>query len=249
VVAANVDVVIIVCAMGRDVNVHRIERFVTLARAGGALPVLVLNKADTVDDPAPHVERARQAAPGVELHVVSARTGGGLDALQAHLAPGRTIVLLGTSGAGKSTIVNRWLGADALSTGALGAAGKGRHTTTGRQLLLLPSGAAVIDTPGLREVGLWGADEGVTEAFDDVAAAAAGCRFRDCAHAGEPGCAVEAAVTAGTLERARVDAWRRLRLEQTHQAQQTQGPVAAGRKRTERMGSKALRARLRDKRR
>ncbi|MCC6748875.1 MAG: ribosome small subunit-dependent GTPase A [Deltaproteobacteria bacterium] len=233
VVAANVDVVFLVCALGRDVNPRRIERLATIVWAGGAVPVLVLTKADTCADPEPHVARARLAAPGAELHVVSAVDGTGLAPLAAYLGSGRTVALLGTSGAGKSTLVNLWFGGAPQRTGAVGADGKGRHTTRSRQLLCLPGGAALIDTPGLRQVGLAGSEAGLTHAFDDVVRLAETCRFADCRHGTEPDCAVRAAVAAGEVPLGRVEAFVRLTAEQAAQAQameqrQRRAPGASG---------------------
>lgn len=213
VLAANVDVALIVCALGRDVNGRRIERLATLAHHGGVRPVVVLTKADTCDEPAPFVAEAREAAPDCPVHVVSARTGAGMEALSAYFADGATVTLLGTSGAGKSTLVNRWLGGAVQSTGDVRDDGRGRHTTTSRQLYLLPEGGAVVDTPGLREVALWAGEGGLDATFEDIEALAPGCRFGDCGHASEPGCAVREAVEAGTLDRARHESYLALRSE------------------------------------
>jgi ribosome biogenesis GTPase len=245
VVAANVDVVFVVAALGRDVNERRIERFTAIAWNGGATPELVLTKADLVPDPAPYVARAMRAAPGVAVHVVSVVTGAGLDALA--LVPGRTVALLGTSGAGKSTLVNRWLGRHLLETAAVRGDGKGRHTTTSRHLVPLPSGAVVIDTPGLREVGLWTGDDGLAQTFEDVSAVAVACRFSDCHHQAEPQCAVRAAVTAGVLDPVRVEAWRSLTREQEHIDRQADPALTQEARAGARRGAKALRKRLREK--
>jgi ribosome biogenesis GTPase len=191
VVAANVDTLFLVSGLDGDFNPRRIERSLVLAWESGASPVLLLNKADACPDHQARAERARMAAPGVPVHPVSARTGAGLDALDGHLGRGRTVALLGSSGVGKSTLVNRLLGREVQSTREVRARdGRGQHATTRRELMLLPGGALLIDTPGWRELQLWAEGAGLDQAFEDVAALAAGCRFRDCAHGQEPGCAV-----------------------------------------------------------
>jgi ribosome biogenesis GTPase len=247
VVAANVDVVFVVTALGRDVNERRLERFTAIVWNGGAVPEVVLNKVDLVGDAGPWVARAMRVAPGVAVHAVSALSGVNMAALDPALAPGRTVALLGTSGAGKSTLVNRWLGRELQSTGSVGDAGKGRHTTTTRQLLALPSGAVVIDTPGLREVGLWTGDEGLAHTFEDLAGLATGCRFSDCRHQREPGCAIAAALAAGAVDESRLDSWRRLTREQEHVARQFDPATARHRKSVEKSGARALRAVLKSK--
>jgi ribosome biogenesis GTPase len=228
VVAANVDVACIVAPLdggaagAREAGVHQraVERYAALAWESGARPLVVLTKADRCPDLPAALRAAHAAAPGVEACAVSALDGAGLDLLREHLrgpvdagAPAVTAVLLGPSGAGKSTLVNRLLGAARMATGATSADGRGRHTTTHRELVPLDDGLLLLDTPGMRELGLWDADDGVAAAFDDVEALAAGCRFGDCAHAGEPGCAVQAAVVDGRLAGDRLAAWRRLRRE------------------------------------
>lgn len=212
--AANVDTAFLLVALGRDVNERRIERFATILAEGGVRLVVVLSKADLVDDPAPYAERARAAAPTAEVHVISALTGTGLHVLDPYLAPPTTVAVIGTSGAGKSTLVNRWLGGEIQATTDVRADSKGRHTTTTRALLSVRPGTLVLDTPGLREVGVWDGEEGLDDAFPDVTEVAAGCRFGDCRHDGEPGCAVAAAVVRGDLAPDRVTSWQFLRREQ-----------------------------------
>lgn len=213
VLAANIDVALVVDGLEEPPNLHRIERFLALVRAGSVEPVLVLGKADLSAD----VESARASvvaiAGGAPVHVVSHRSGLGLSELDAVLVSARTFVLLGPSGVGKSTIVNRWLGEDLQAVRTVRAGGKGRHTTTQRSLLRLPSGALVIDTPGMRELALWEADEGLEEAFDDIEAMGGDCRFRDCTHDVEPGCAVRRAVDEGRLDRVRWESFVKLRRE------------------------------------
>lgn len=213
VLAANLDLALIVVGVDRPPRLTRIERFLTLAWDSGAGPVVVLTKADVAgtDATAAAVEQVATAAPGAVVLAVSGRTGAGIDDLRAHLGPGRTAALLGSSGAGKSTLVNALTVADLVPTGDVrGVDGKGRHTTTWRELVLLPGGGALIDTPGLRGVALWTSGDGLEQAFSDVDSLAVDCRFSDCGHDGEPGCAVAAAVDAGVLDQRRVDSHRKL---------------------------------------
>jgi ribosome biogenesis GTPase / thiamine phosphate phosphatase len=213
--AANVDVAFVVTSLGPDLEPRRIERYLVSIWESGAVPEIVLTKADRLDDPWPLVAEVERVAVGVPVHVVSALTGQGCDSLRARLEPGTTAVLLGSSGVGKSTLVNRWAGHDLMATKETRADDdEGRHTTTHRELILLPGGGMVIDTPGLRELQLWDVgEEGLGAAFEDVEELAAACRFNDCAHAHEPGCAVLAAVESGELPRERLLSWRKLQRE------------------------------------
>ena len=220
VLAANVDVALIVVALDDELNLRRIDRYLTLAWDSGTVPVVVLTKADRCDDVPAAVVTVKAAALGVDVFALSGLTGEGIDGLDAVLAPGQTAVLLGPSGAGKSTLANRLLGQELLATRDVRADGRGRHTTTHRELLTLPSGAALIDTPGLRELGLWEAEDGLASTFGDIEDLAAGCRFADCRHESEPGCAVLAAVEDGTLTTARLDSYRKLQAELAHLARQ-----------------------------
>ncbi|MBN8525096.1 MAG: ribosome small subunit-dependent GTPase A [Planctomycetes bacterium] len=214
VIAANVDVACVVVGLDRDFNLRRLERYVVLVREGGAAPVVVLNKADLHADAGTFADQVACAFPGVPLEVVSAASGAGLDGLRRHLRPRATCVLLGSSGAGKSSLVNRLAGSDLRTTGAVRADDqRGRHTTTARELVALPGGALLLDIPGMRELHLAADAEAVDLAFTDLVALAAGCRFRDCGHVGEPGCAVAAAVAAGGLAVERLAAWRKLHRE------------------------------------
>jgi ribosome biogenesis GTPase len=213
VLAANLDTVFVVTGLDGDFNLRRLERYLTLAWESGASPALVLTKADLCEDVAGALIRVEQVAFGVPAHVVSNVTGEGLEELSPYLAPAKTIVLLGSSGVGKSTLANRLLGAELQSTKEIADDGRGRHTTTSRQLIRLPGGALLIDTPGLREIQLWDADEGIQEAFADVDELAADCRFNDCAHMREPGCAVQAAIDEGRLPRERLQSYRALQRE------------------------------------
>lgn len=211
--AANIDVVLVCAGLHGDLPVRRIERLLTLAWDSGATPVLVLTKADLCPDPAAAVRRAAVHAPGVDVVVVAAGSGA-VDALTPYTTAGTTLVLLGASGTGKSTLVNALAGRELMAVGDVRQVdGKGRHTTSHRELLVLPGGAVVIDTPGLRGVVLQGSEEALAQAFSDVEDLAVACRFADCAHTGEPGCAVLASVEAGDLAVERVDSWRRLQRE------------------------------------
>jgi ribosome biogenesis GTPase len=214
VVAANVDVVFLVVGLDRDDKPRLVERFLTVAWDSGARPVVLLNKADLVPDIAARVAEIVPSAPGVPVYAVTTRAASGLDPVFLHLEPGRTAAFLGPSGVGKSTIVNRLLGAEAQRTGEVRAVDhRGRHTTVRRQLVALPGGALVIDTPGMRELQLWEAEEGLAESFADATALAAECRFRDCGHEDEPGCALRAAVAEERFPAARLASYLKLRRE------------------------------------
>lgn len=211
--AANIDSVLIVVSLDVAYNPRRADRFLSLAWASGAAPVMVLTKADLAEDLDGVLDEVRASVLGADVVAISSRTGYGLTGLERHLAPGRTVVLIGQSGAGKSTLANRLMGDEALSAGEVRKDGKGRHTTSHRQLLRLPGGAILIDTPGLRSVGLWEADTLDEGAFADIEALADQCRFSDCSHGAEPGCAVRAALEDGTLTPERWDSYRTLRAE------------------------------------
>lgn len=214
VLAANVDYVFALTACGRDYSPARMERCVALAWDGGATPVVVLNKIDLDDDHPVLAARLEASAPGVRVFAVSAATGEGVDGLRDLLAPGRTAVLMGSSGAGKSTLTNALLGKDVQATKAVRASDdRGRHATTASGLFPLPSGGVIVDTPGVREVALWLEGGGLEEGFADVEAIAAACRFSDCAHDGEPGCAVAAALESGELAPERFRSYLKLKAE------------------------------------
>ena len=218
VVAANVDVVFLVAGLDGDLKVRRLERYLTLGWESGAEPVVVLTKTDLCDDVDAVVLEVEAVTVGVPVHTVSNVTGEGVAELACYFAGDRTVAALGSSGVGKSSLVNRLAGEELMPTGALRADGRGRHTTVNRQLLLLPQGGLFLDTPGMRELRLWESDDGLAAAFDDVAAAAADCRFADCAHESEPGCAVRAAIADGSLDPERLASWRKLEGELKHLA-------------------------------
>ena len=215
IVAANVDVVLLVTGLDADFNPRRLERYLVLAHESGARPVIVLSKSDLSPDLAEHVRLARSVGgPGVPVHTVSAPRGEGYDVLHGYLAPGQTVALLGSSGVGKSTIVNHLAGEELQRTQEVRTTdGRGRHTTTHRQVILLPSGGLLMDTPGMRELQLWDVNEGVEETFADLEELAADCRFPDCQHAQEPDCAVLAAIADGRLAAARLESYRKLHRE------------------------------------
>ena len=213
VVAANLDVVLVVDALAAEARVRRVERYLAVAWSSGATPVVVLTKADLCDDVAAAVEQVAEDALGVEVLPVSSVTGEGMGAVRALLGPGRTGAMVGPSGVGKSSLANALAGRPLAATGEIRGDGRGRHTTTVRELHLLPGGGLLIDTPGMRELALYDDLDGVDTAYADVAELAAGCRYRDCEHRSEPGCAVAAAIDDGRLDPARFMAWRKLQAE------------------------------------
>ena len=213
-VAANFDYVFIMQSLNMDFNPKRLERYLTLAWQSGATPVILLTKADLVADDWDYICRAERIAGGVNIHSVSAHTGYGLQRLNAYLQPGKTVVFLGSSGVGKSSLVNALAGEDIMAVNSIREDdSKGRHTTTHRQLIRLKTGVMIIDTPGMRELGMWDVSEGIGEAFTDVEQFLGKCRFSDCRHEREPGCAIRAAIASGDLDASRWESYRKLKEE------------------------------------
>jgi ribosome biogenesis GTPase len=214
VIAANVDLAFIVCGLDHDYNARRIERYLTLAVESGAEPVVVLNKADLSSDVEGAIAQARRIAGDVRVIAVSALAARDIEPLREFLQPGRTVVLLGSSGVGKSTIVNSLIGEKRQDTRSVREHdNRGRHTTTRRELIPLACGAVLIDTPGMRELQLWASQDSLDETFDDVSAITWNCRFRDCSHRGEDGCAIESALASGELDPGRWNSYLKLRAE------------------------------------
>jgi ribosome biogenesis GTPase len=213
VVAANVDVVFVTASLADEPSPRLLERYLTLAWESGARPAILLLKADLERDPERVADELGEIAGDVPVAVVSTRVGLGLDRVRSLLGPGTTGALVGPSGVGKSTLVNALVGEDILDTGEVAEDGSGRHTTTRRQLVLLPGGGIVVDNPGIRELHLWLADDGLDEAFADIVELASQCRFADCSHESEPGCAIQAALAGGELSRERWESYRELQRE------------------------------------
>lgn len=213
VVAANIDTVFVCMSLNRDFNLRRLERYLAVAWDSGATPVIVLTKADLCEDLTQALCSVEQVAVGTEIVVTSAVEEDGYRALLPYIRKGETVALIGSSGVGKSTLINRMLGEEQLGTGGLRNDERGRHTTTRRELFLLRQGGMVIDTPGMRELGLWQVDEGLNQSFEDIETLANLCRFRDCSHTNEPGCAVREAVAKGELSRERQRSYQKLKTE------------------------------------
>lgn len=230
IVATNLDTVFVVSSLNRELNAKRIERYLALISESGARPVILLNKADLCADPTELARDVARIARETPIHLLSARNRTGLEVVQSYLVPGDTCAFVGSSGVGKSTIINK------LLAGSLGKAqrvqavreddDRGMHTTSSRQMFFLSSGGIVIDTPGMRELQLWESEDGVAEVFDDIIALAQNCKFRDCNHRGEPGCTVEAAILAGTLKRERLESHRKLQGEARFQERKADPRIA-----------------------
>lgn len=213
-VAANFDYVFIVQSMNHDFNTKRLERYLTSARQSKAEPVIILTKADLTDDYLPYILETSRVAENVKTCIVSSKTGYGLNELSTYLQKGKTLVFLGSSGVGKSSLVNTLAGEKIMDVNGIREDdSKGRHTTTHRELIMLKNGAMIIDTPGMRELGMWDISEGLNDAFSDIETLAGKCRFRDCKHNTEPGCAVRKAIENGELDEARLDNYRKLQTE------------------------------------
>jgi ribosome biogenesis GTPase len=254
VLAANVDTALIAASLNANLNLRRLERYLALAYESGAEPVIVLTKADLCGDLEGAAADVAAVAYGVPVLTVSAATGDGLAALEAYLEPGRTAALLGSSGVGKSTLVNALAGAELMATKAIREDdARGRHTTTHRELIRLPSGALILDTPGMRELGLWDAGAGVEQTFADVtpevAALAEGCRYRDCAHDAEPGCAVRAALADGRLDEGRWRSFQKLMRELAHEARKQDPALREAERKRWIAVHKSARQHMKDKRR
>ncbi|MGY1638664.1 ribosome small subunit-dependent GTPase A [Geodermatophilus sp. SYSU D00742] len=242
VVAANLDTVLVVDALTGPRRTRRVERYLAVAWGSGATPVVVLTKADLCDDVPAAVQEVAEAALGVEVLPVSSVTGAGVADVAARIGPGRTAAMVGPSGVGKSSLANALLGTPVVATGEVRATdGRGRHTTTARELHLLPGGGLLVDTPGMRELGVVD-DEGIDTAYADVTELAALCRFRDCGHRAEPGCAVAAAIADGRLDPARYTAWRKLQAEARRQALRSDARARAAEHARVRALHKAMRA-------
>ena len=213
-VAANFDYVFIIQSMNRDFNTKRLERYLTLAWQSEAMPVVVLTKADLVDDWSEYVCAAKTYSMGAPVHAVSSATGYGLDSIAKYLLPGKTLVFLGSSGVGKSSLLNALAGEEIMATSAIREDdSKGRHTTTSRQLIMLKNGVMIIDTPGMRELGMWDVSSGLGEAFSDVEQYIGKCKYRDCSHECEPGCAIKIAIEIGELSLSRWESYKNLKSE------------------------------------
>jgi ribosome biogenesis GTPase len=248
IVAANIDTVFLVTGLDGNFNPRRLERYLVVAWESGATPVIVLNKSDLSADPGGRVDEVRQLAPEVEVFAVSCKIPSSLDPLRKYLEHGRTGALLGSSGVGKSTIVNRLIGRDLLPTREVRDwDSRGRHASKNRQLVLLPGGGVIIDTPGMRELQLWETGQAIEGTFADIEALAADCRFRDCRHRAEPGCAVLAAQAAGTLAPERLASFHKLADEQRHQESKQDERARIQEKRQSRILTKAANKRIKEK--
>jgi ribosome biogenesis GTPase / thiamine phosphate phosphatase len=243
VVAANVDVVLLLNALDQRFSLRRIERYLTLGWQSGAQPVIVFTKTDVCDDVERIVLETEAIAFGTGIVALSSVTGEGFDQLTRYLTANRTVALLGLSGAGKSTLINRLAGEELLRTQEVRDDGRGRHTTTHRELIPLPDGGVLVDTPGMRAVGLWGEEEALEQAFTDVEELAAQCRFADCAHETEPGCAVVEAIQQGTLPAARLESYNKLLRELRYQAAKQDKRAQSEQRKHWRSINKAMRSR------
>ncbi len=218
VVAANIDTVFLCMSLNNDFNLRRLERYLAATWESGADPVVVLTKADLCGNLPQKQREVEAVAMGVDILTVSAMESDGYRQIMPYITGSKTVAFVGSSGVGKSTLINRLLGEERLATGGLRKDDKGHHTTTHRELLFLPNGAMIIDTPGMRELGMWDASSGVEQTFGDIEKLAARCRFRNCSHTGEPGCAVRAAIRSGDLDAGRWQSWQKLKNENSYAA-------------------------------
>lgn len=233
VVAANIDIVFLCMALNNDFNLRRMERYISIAWDSGAMPVVVLTKSDLCDDLEQKLAEVSTIAFGVDVLVTTSTEENGYEELLPFISEGKTIAFIGSSGVGKSTLINRLLGKELLKTNGLRNDDKGRHTTTHRELFLLPSGGMVIDTPGMREFGMWDNDTGIERTFMDIEELAAQCKFRNCTHTNEPGCAIQKALTTGKLEINRWQSYQKLKAENDYMEDKESYMLAKGKREKE----------------
>ena len=217
VVAANIDTAFVCMSLNNNFNIRRLERYLSVTYDSGATPVVVLTKSDLCSDVKSKITEAQSAAQGVDVLAISSLDGD-YEAVMKYIMPGKTVAFIGSSGVGKSTLINKLTGTDSLTTREIGNDDKGRHTTTHRELITLPNGAYVIDTPGMRELGMWDSGDGIDAAFADIEELARACRFSDCTHTSEPDCAVRKALEDGILDAARLESYRKLKTENDYAA-------------------------------
>ena len=233
IVAANIDTVFLCMALNHDFNLRRLERYISIAWDSGAMPVVVLTKSDLCDDLEQKLSEVSSVAFGVDVLVTTSTEENGYKVLLPFISEGKTIAFIESSGVGKSTLINRLLGKDQLKTNGLRNDDKGRHTTTHRELFLLPSGGMVVDTPGMREFGMWDNDTGIEKTFADIEELAAQCKFRNCTHTNEPGCAIRSALEMGELEMNRWQSYQKLKAENDYMEDKESYMIAKGKREKE----------------